>query len=504
MANEQTPVPHEAGISKDRVWNWNDYHSVFSYRYGSPDMRHIWSEGHKAEVGADVWIAVAATQNKVGLVTDEQVQDLRDHRQDYIAGIDEALSREMDPKNPRYTGHDILAAISVYGDVAPEGGKIVHRPLTSEDYLSNIEVVQMVESVDLVEAGLRNTLINFGKQIEEYKDLPVLGQTHMQAGEPTTLGYRLAAHAQDFLEDYKKLQFVKGRMLGKGIKGPVGTMAEVETLLDGKDMDPLQHEVDVMDQLGLEAFPISNQTYPRKLTADVIGVLADIGVSAQRFGLNMRIYQSSLFDELAEPRNSRDRGSSAMPHKRNPRHAENIIALARGIKFKHLEAQEVAANVVMERGIDDSAGKRSFLPEAFLAADEVLKRVGDIAGRLVVNKDSIWRNLHTFSQFTATAPIMAEMTKGGADRQESHEVLAQIAQRAFDSFRATGANTFGEEVLENPEVRKYMTEEQIKMMIDQADHHVGMSAKLCDIFLQEHLYPALFPESNGVKEDSKE
>lgn len=487
----ESTVPYENGISADRNWNWFEYHSVFSYRYASPEMKRVWSEGHKAELGADVWIAVASAQNKVGLVNDEQLADIKEHKKDFVAGIDEMLSRERDRSNPNYSGHDIIAATSWYGEVAKIGGGLVHRPLTSEDLLSNVEALQMKEATNLIDKKLHSVLNHFGEKIEQYKDLPALGQTHMQAGEPVTLGLRLAVHAVDFLLDYQKLQFVKERILGKGIKGPVGTMAEVETLLEGTGMDAFEHEKLVMDELGLKAFPVTNQTYPRKMTADVIGVLGDVGVSTQRFGLNMRIYQSSLFDELAEPRSSQDRGSSAMPHKRNPVGAENAVALGRGIRYKHSEAQEVAANVVMERGIDDSAGKRSFLPESFLALDEALTRVDRIITGLVVNETSIWRNLHTFSEFTISAPIMALMTREGISRQDAHEKLAVLAGEAFEAFRSTNVNDYGDRLLNDPLVMEYVTASEIKHLIDIAEKHIGKAPQICESFLEQHLSPAL-------------
>lgn len=490
-ASEFELVPYTAGASSERDWNWFDYHSVFSYRYATPEMRRIWSEGHKAELAADVWIAVASAQHQAGVVSLEELEDLKTHRIGFIQGIDETLSRELDPKNPRYSGHDIVSGISVYADDASIGGRILHRPLTSEDLLSNVEVLQMDEALSLVDIRMRRILEKFAIQIDKHKDLPILGQTHMQAGEPITLGLRLSVYANDFLMDYKKLQFIKDTIRGKGIKGPVGTMAEVSELLKNTNMDAFEHEQAVMDELGIKAYPVTNQTYPRKLTANVIGVLADIGVSAKKLGMNMRLYQSSLFDELAEPRNPRDVGSSAMPHKRNPRHAENVMALARGIKFKHLEAQEVAEEVPMERGIDDSGGKRSFLPESFLAIDEVLKRVENIIGGLVVHEKSLYRNLHNFAQFTASAPILTLLTKEGANREYMHDKLFAIAGKAFLSLQENGVNNFAELVLQDPELKTYAAYPEIAEILKEPETHIGVAPELCERFLRDHLNPAL-------------
>lgn len=489
--NPTITVPHEAGNSSTRTWNWFDYHSVFSYRYGSQPMRRIWSEGHKAELSADVWISAARGQNKAGLVTAEEVHDLEEHRINFIRNIDEVLSREMNDKNPRYSGHDVVSGISVYGDFAKIGGRILHRPFTSEDLLSNVEVLQMIEALNIVDMKLRKVLEVFAPKIDQYKDLPALGQTHMQAAEPLTFGLRLAVLCQDFLRDYQALQFLKTRIYGKGIKGPVGTMAEIHRLLQGTGVTAFDYEDGVMDELGLQAFPVTGQTYPRKLTAEVIGCLADIGVSAKRFGMNMRLYQSSLFDELAEPRNSRDVGSSAMPHKRNPRHAENIMALARGLKFKHAEAQEVAEEVPMERGLDDSAGKRSFLPEAFLATDEVLSRTARIVNGLVVHENSLYRNLHNFAQFVSTSPILTILTDEGANREYMHNKLFGLATQAYENLQSTGINNFGELVLTDPELKQFAIYPELGRIIDEPETHIDPAPQLCERFLKEELLPIL-------------
>lgn len=481
----------EAPRGTERTWDWFDYHSVFSYRYARKPMRRIWSEGHKTELMADVWIAVASAQHHAGLVSDEEIQDLVDHKPDFVASIDEVLSREMDTANPNYVGHDIVAAISVYREKAPIGGRVLHRPMTAEDLLSNVEVLQMVEGVNNIDQSMRSVLGKFAEKIDKYKDLPALGLTHMKAAEPLTLGLRFAVLAQNFLMDFKKLQQLKDRIYGKGIKGPVGTSAEVEALLEGTDMTVEEHEELIMDDIGLKAFPVTTQTYPRKLTADVIGVLADIGVSATNFGMNMRFYQSSLVDELAEPRDPRDRGSSAMPHKRNPRHSENIMALGRRAKFCHMEAQEVAQDVPAERGIDDSAGKRTYLPEAFLAIDEALKRVEGIVDGVEVHETSIWRNLHNFASFITTAPILAMVTKEGADRHVMHNKLFDIAMQAYDSLQRCGINNFDELLLNDERIKEFITEEQIKETLEKAETHIGPAPRICENFVANHLNPAI-------------
>lgn len=483
------PQGPENAFSASRKWDWYDYHSVFSYRYGSKEMRRTWSEGHKTELMADVWIAVAAAQHKVGLVTDEELNDLVDHKPDFVARIDEVLDREMNRKNTKYKGHDIVAAISVYSEVAPIGARVIHRGLTSEDVLSNVEAIQMIESIQLVNERMKRVLARFGDKVEEYKDLPALGLTHLQAAEPVSLGLRLAVFAQDFLTDFDKVQSLG--IKGKGIKGPVGTSAEVDEILKGTGMSPKLHEQVAMQKLDLDAYPVTGQTAPRKSIVDVLGVLAGIGTSAKRFGMNMRLYQSSLFNELAEPRDPNDVGSSAMPHKRNPRHSENIMSLSRGIKLALLEAEEIAEEVPAERGIDDSAGKRAFLPEAFLRADEVLRRVESIVDGLVVHKSSLWRNLHNFALFTTAGPILSLVTREGANREEMHKKLFELAGQAYESLSKTGVNNFGELVKADEDLSKYATDEQIQEIIDTAEVKFGTAPGDCDNFLENYLRPAL-------------
>ncbi len=469
--------------------NYDTYHTVYEYRYAGQSMRNIWSENHKTALMREVWVAVATAQNRAGIVTDAELGDLI--LQEYNFDFPTILDRETNPDNPQYQGHDILAAISEYEDRAQTGGGKIHQGMTSEDVLSNVEVMQMKEALDLVENRLVQVLEGFGIRIEEFKSTPVTGFTHIQAGEPITLGLRLSNYGQNFLPDLMHIRRLKETLRAKGIKGPVGTSAGVKELLEGTNMSVDEHEQIVMNKLGLKAYTITNQTYPRKQFAEVMKVLAGIGTSAFQFANNMRLLQSSPFDEISEPRNKLDKGSSAMPHKRNPRHSENIMSLARGLKYKAAEAEEIAQDVPLERGIDDSGGKRSLLPEAFLAVDEILSRCNRIVRGFDAHEDSQWSNLEKFSPYLATEPIMLTAAARGANRQEMHEILFVVSGDAIKAVRRGEPNPMKELVAGKDEITKYIAPDEMDIIFRDTYQKTGESRQFCETFLQEELYPAI-------------
>lgn len=469
--------------------NFDNYHSVYEFRYSSNAMRHTWSENHKLALMREVWVAVAGAQQQAGLITDMEYGDLL--LQEYNFDFATVHDRETNVDNPRYEGHDVLAAISEYADRAQTGGGKIHQGMTSEDVLSNVEVMQMHEALDMVEQRLVSVLEGFGSQIEKFKATPIEGYTHLQAAEPLTLGLRLGKYAQNFVMDLIKVRLMQGALKGKGIKGPVGTSAGIQQLLEGTGMSVEEHENIAMEMLGLEAFTITDQTYPRKQLAEVLKVLSGIGTSSFVFANNMRLMQSSPWDEVAEPRAKNDKGSSAMPHKRNPRHAENIMGLARGLKYKAAEAEEIASAVPLERGIDDSSGKRSLLPESFLAVDEILGRLNRVVRGLDVHEDSIWRNLEQFAPFTATEQILSKTTKKGADRQKMHKILFDMVSGAIKVIQRTGKNPLQEMTEENETIMAFMKPEEVVQEFMDATQHTGNSEKACTVFLEKDLYPAI-------------
>ena len=469
------PEPFKAGFET--------YESVFTYRYGSPAMKRTWSRENFWLNVRDVWIAVAEVQQKAGIVTQEQVDDLKQHRDDLsVERIDE-LEKEK--------GHDVAAAIAEYSEVAPIGGEIIHNGMTSEDALSNAEVRQIRDSFDILRPKLIGALEAFGPRIEENKDLTCVGWTHLQAAEPTTMGYRFAKYAQDLVQDLQIMDFMRSMIKTKGIKGAVGTSASFTEIFEGTEMTPAEQERIVMNTFGLDAATITDQTYPRKSGLITETILLHIGQSLHRFALDIQILQSSAIDEVSEPRRKGQIGSSAMPHKQNPIHSENIDSLTELLPGQTFSAWMTAAYVTLERTLRDSAGKRSSLPESFLIIDEALERTKRIVSGMVIHKNSIRTNMEKFGPFFATEIIMAKLVKAGMDRMEAHSILVEHAETAVEAKREGKPNPLKQLVLSDKRVTNFIKPKEVSEAFKKAMTHTGDAPKACEDFLKNELYPAI-------------
>ena len=464
---------------------YETYLSPFTFRYGSPEMRRIWSQENFWGNARQIWVTAAEVQSRLGLVTPEQLIDLKAHQQE----LSVERTFEIESKD---TKHDVLAAIREYSEVAPIGGKILHQGMTSEDVLSNVEIMQIHESLDLTRRGLVGVLGAFGEKVEENKDIVCIGWTHLQAAEPTTLGYRLAKYAQDFLVDLQLLDTIQPMIRAKGIKGPVGTSGGFETLLEGTGVSPREHEEMIMDALGLDPVEISDQTYPRKFLFLTEVVLASVGQSLHRFALDVQLLQSSSIDEVAEPKAKKQRGSSAMPHKRNPINSENVDAITEMLPGITSSAWTTGAFVTLERTLRDSAGKRSWLPESFLIVDESLKRAEKVVKGLEIHHGAIARNLARFAPFCAAEIILAKLGEAGMDRKEGHELLAEYAEAAIDDCREGLPNPFENLVCADTRVADLIGEENAREAFSNTViQHVGDAPERCMRFLYNELYPAI-------------
>lgn len=457
------------------------YLSPFTYRYGSPEMRKTWSQQRFWGNVRKVWIAAAEVQKEAGLISSEQLEDLKAHEGDL--SVEEIFFLERDPKAG--TGHDVAAAIKEFSEVAPIGGEKLHQGFTSEDALSNAEIMQIHESFDILKPKLVGTLRAFGKQVKTHKDIACIGTTHLQAAEPTTMGYRFAKYAQDLLADFELLDYVKGTIKGKGIKGAVGTSASFTELLKDSNMSAEEHEGKIMEKLGIDPVLISDQTYPRKFLFSTEGVLAQIAQTLHHFSLNLQVLQSSFVDEVSEPRRKGQIGSSAMPHKQNPINAENIASLTEDLPGKLLSAWITAAFVTGERTLRDSAGKRSWLPESFLIIDEVLTRAERVINGLEVHTNSVKTNLNKFAPYAATEIILAKLCNAGMDRKEAHEILVSHAENAVDAVRSGEPNPMQSLILKDSRIVSLLGKEEVDESFDEILHHIGDASKRCETFLGE-------------------
>ena len=333
------------------AYTHDTYISPYTWRYGSDAMRRIWSEVNKRLLWRRIWVALARAQAEAGLVRPEQVADLEAHRED----VDWERAQEIE----RDLRHDLMAEVRAYAEQCPVGGGIIHLGATSMDVEDNADALRLGDALALVRERLRAVLGALAERIEAEADTLTMAYTHLQPAEPTTLGYRLSQYAQDFLLDLDALEGAAAGVRGKGFKGAVGTSASYQHLLEERGVPPRALEERAMAQLGLLAYRVTSQTYPRKMDYQVLSVLAGIAQSAHKFALDLRLLQSPLFGELAEPFGRHQVGSSAMPFKRNPVASETICSLARAVAGLPRIAWDNAALSALERTLDDSANRRS-------------------------------------------------------------------------------------------------------------------------------------------------
>ncbi|MFT5195463.1 MAG: adenylosuccinate lyase [Cellvibrionaceae bacterium] len=449
------------------TFSHDTYISPFTWRYGSPEMRRIWSEENKRIQMRRVWIALATAQQQAGLVTAAQLADL-ESQADNI-DIPRALEIEQE------TRHDVMAEIRTYAEQCLIGGGIIHWGATSADVNDNVYGIRIQASLQQLEMRMVELLSVVADKIEMTADLVVMAHTHIQPAEPSTLGYRFAVYGQDLLADFEDLQRMIQRVRGKGFKGAVGTQASYDEILSGTGITAQQMEFVAMDQLGIEAFPISTQTYTRQQDVRVMNVLAGIAGSLHKWAMDFRVLQSPPFGEWAEPFGKHQVGSSAMPFKRNPINTENICSLARHIASLPGIAWDNGSQAILERSLDDSANRRVFMPEGFLAADEIVSRATRVFRDMVIDEKQIGRNLETYGPFAATERVLMALVAQGASRQDGHEWLRELSLEAWQTVREGRPNPLVDLVSSNRELQNYLSQDELSELM-QADAHVGTAA----------------------------
>jgi len=433
------------------------YISPFTWRYGSAEMRAVWSEAGKRRLWRRVWVALAAAEAEVGLVTPAQVEDLRAHQDDVNWERAQEIEAEL--------RHDLMAEVRAYAEQCPVGGPIIHLGATSMDIEDNADALRLRQALRLVRERLDAVLTALAERIEAEADTPVMAYTHLQPAEPTTLGYRLSLYAQDLLEDRCAVDGAMAAVRGKGLKGAVGTSASYRHLLEDRGIAPRDLEERVMARLELPAYAVASQTYPRKMDYQVLSVVAGIAQSAHKFALDLRLLQSPLFGEMAEPFGRRQVGSSAMPFKRNPVASETICSLARAVAGLPRVAWDNAALSALERTLDDSANRRSALPEAFLAVDEILSRMNGIVRGLRLGREAMARNLAVYGPFAATEPLLMALAVAGADRQEMHERIRQNAMAAWEAVQRGEDNPLADLLAADVEITRHLPSDAVRRLM---------------------------------------
>jgi adenylosuccinate lyase len=444
------------------------YQSPFSWRYGTEEMRAIWSEVHKRRLWRRIWVALAAAQAEAGLISEEQVADLRAHADQVDIARAEAVEAEIH--------HDLMAEVRVFAEQCAIGGGVIHLGATSTDVEDNADALRLREALDLILSRLAAVLAVLAEQIDRWADTPAIGWTHLQPAEPTTLGYRLAQYGQDLSLDRTELRRVRDAVRGKGIKGAVGTLASYDQLLAGSGMTASQLEQRVMAALNLEPFSATTQVYPRKQDWMVLNALAGLAGSLYKFAFDLRFLQSPPIGEWAEPFGRHQVGSSAMPFKRNPVNAENMDSLARWVAALPRIAWDNAAHSLLERTLDDSANRRIILPEGFLATDELLCRAERLLGGLQVNEAAVARNLAVYGTFAATERVLMEAVRAGADRQAMHELIRRHSMAAWSALADGQENPLVEQLAADPALLDHLPAERIRGLMD-ASSYVGDAPK---------------------------
>ncbi|HWQ83649.1 MAG TPA: adenylosuccinate lyase [Anaerolineales bacterium] len=442
--------------------NLETYQSPFTWRYGSAEMRQIWSEANKRRTWRKVWVALAEVQSEYGLITPEQLADLR--QAETRIDISRALEIEAEIQ------HDLMAELLTFTEQAPLGGSRLHLGATSMDIEDNADVLRLGQALDIILAKLRQVLSALAEKVEVWAELPIMAFTHLQPAEPTTLGYRMAGYAQDLWEDYELIARVRSNLRGKGFKGAVGTSAAYAELIGLDQLEPFEQRI--TEVLALPFYPITTQTYPRQQDYRVLSALAGLGGALYKFAFDLRLLQSPVLGELREPFGSRQVGSSAMPFKRNPINAEKIDSLGRYLAQLPRIAWDNAAHSLLERTLDDSANRRILLPEAFLAADEILRTAEQIIRNLEIDESAMQRNLAAYGPFAAVERVLMAYSKAGGDRQAAHERLRRYAMTAWEAIQAGQSNPLRALIINDAEFSTVLGNHDLEVLMD-ASQYVG-------------------------------
>lgn len=457
------------------------YVSPLSERYASKEMQYIFSPDMKFRTWRKLWIALAETEKELGLnITDEQIEELKAHAEDI--NYDVAKERE------RLVRHDVMSHVYAYGVQCPKAKGIIHLGATSCYVGDNTDIIVMTEALKLVKKKLVNVLAELAKFADEYKNQPTLAFTHFQPAQPTTVGKRATLWMQEFCLDLEDLDYVLGSMKLLGSKGTTGTQASFLELFDGD-----QETIDKIDpmiakKMGFkECYPVSGQTYSRKVDTRVINVLAGIAASAHKFSNDIRLLQH--LKEVEEPFEKTQIGSSAMAYKRNPMRSERIASLSRYVMVDALNPAITSATQWFERTLDDSANKRLSVPEGFLAIDGILDLCLNVVDGLVVYPKVIEKHMMAELPFMATENIMMDAVKAGGDRQELHERIRVLSMEAGKHVKEEGKeNNLLEMIAADPAFNMTLEELQKSM---EPSRYVGRAPRQVDNFLKNVVNPIL-------------
>ncbi|WP_274422100.1 adenylosuccinate lyase [Blautia sp. XA-2221] len=457
------------------------YVSPLSERYASKEMQYIFSPDMKFRTWRRLWIALAETEKELGLnITQEQIDELKAHADDI--NYDVAKERE------RQVRHDVMSHVYAYGVQCPKAKGIIHLGATSCYVGDNTDIIVMAEALKLVRKKLVNVIAELSRFADKYKDQPTLAFTHFQPAQPTTVGKRATLWTQEFLMDLEDLEYVLGTLRLLGSKGTTGTQASFLELFDGDQetidkIDPM-----IAEKMGFEnCYPVSGQTYSRKVDTRVLNVLAGIAASAHKMSNDIRLLQH--LKEVEEPFEKSQIGSSAMAYKRNPMRSERIASLSRYVMVDALNPAITSATQWFERTLDDSANKRLSVPEGFLAIDGILDLCLNVVDGLVVYPKVIEKRLRSELPFMATENIMMDAVKAGGDRQELHERIRELSMEAGRTVKVEGKDNNLLELIAADPAFNLTLEELEKTM--EPSRYVGRAKEQTEVFLSKTVQPVL-------------
>ena len=471
--------------------NTDRYVSPLSERYASKEMQYIFSPDMKFRTWRKLWIALAETERELGLnITQEQIDEMKAHADDI--NYDVAKERE------RQVRHDVMSHVYAFGVQCPKAKGIIHLGATSCYVGDNTDIIVMTEALKLVRKKLVNVVAELSKFAAKYKDQPTLAFTHFQPAQPTTVGKRATLWTQEFLMDLEDLEYVLSTMKLLGSKGTTGTQASFLELFDGDQetidkIDPM-----IAEKMGFRScYPVSGQTYSRRVDTRVLNILAGIAASAHKMSNDIRLLQH--LKEVEEPFEKSQIGSSAMAYKRNPMRSERIASLSRYVMIDALNPAITSATQWFERTLDDSANKRLSVPEGFLAIDGILDLCLNVVDGLVVYPKVIEKRLMSELPFMATENIMMDAVKAGGDRQELHERIRELSMEAGKNVKVEGKdNNLLELIAADPAFN--LTLEDLQKSMDPS-RYTGRAKEQTEAFIANVVQPVLDAHKDllGVK-----
>ena len=457
------------------------YVSPLSERYASKEMQYIFSPDMKFRTWRRLWIALAETEKELGLnITQEQIDELKAHKDDI--NYDVAKERE------RQVRHDVMSHVYAYGVQCPKAKGIIHLGATSCYVGDNTDIIVMAEALKLVQKKLVNVIAELSKFADKYKEQPTLAFTHFQPAQPTTVGKRATLWTQEFLMDLEDLEYVMGTLKLLGSKGTTGTQASFLELFEGDQetidkIDPM-----IAEKMGFKnCYPVSGQTYSRKVDTRVLNILAGIAASAHKMSNDIRLLQH--LKEVEEPFEKSQIGSSAMAYKRNPMRSERIASLSRYVMVDALNPAITSATQWFERTLDASANKRLSIPEGFLAIDGILDLCLNVVDGLVVYPKVIEKHMMAELPFMATENIMMDAVKAGGDRQELHERIRELSMEAGRTVKVEGKdNDLLERIAADPAFN--LTIEELRKSMEPS-RYVGRAKEQTVTFIEKTVQPVL-------------